>query len=51
MTTNLTTTSNTSNNTNIIHITAPSGSKAKSKLSAALQEIKDALSGKKIYNF
>lgn len=34
-----------------IKVTAPEGSKNKSRLTKALEQISDALSGKKIYNF
>ena len=42
---------NNANNTPALSITAPNGSKAKTKLTSALQDIKDALSGKKIFYF
>jgi len=34
-----------------VTVTAPSGTRCKTKLDRALQEIKDALSGKKIFTF
>ena len=41
---------NITTNTNVM-IKAPEGSKCQTKLAKALQEIKDALSGKKIFTF